>query len=105
GCPNGDWVLAESCAVIENLLECHGKGRMVRARGTNEDVRSLHWMDFAVRHIMLQLVARLYLGRVGDAAKTMQARVDAMIGDELDLVEAALLRGGHMARAARRQCD
>jgi hypothetical protein len=36
------------------------------------------------------LVARLYLGRVGDAAKTMRARVEGMIGDELDLVEAEL---------------
>jgi hypothetical protein len=33
---------------------------------------------------------RFYLGRVGDAAKTMQARVEGMIGDELDLVEAEL---------------
>jgi glutathione S-transferase len=48
---------------------------------------------------MLHLVARLYLGRVGDAAKTMQARVDRMIGDELDLVEAELTRGAHMAGA------
>ena len=37
---------------------------------------------------MLHLVARLYLRRVGDAAKSMQARVKGMIGDELDLVEA-----------------
>jgi glutathione S-transferase len=45
------------------------------------------------------LVARLYLRRVGDAAKSMQARVKGMIGDELDLVEAELTRGGHMAGA------
>jgi glutathione S-transferase len=60
-------------------------------------VRYLHWMHFAEGTIMLHLVARLYLGRVGDAAKTMQARVEGMIGDELDLVEAELTRGGHMA--------
>ena len=39
------------------------------------------------------------IAEVGDAAKTMQARVEAMIGDELDLVEAELPRGGHMAGA------
>jgi glutathione S-transferase len=71
----------------------------VPARGTNEHVRYLHWMHFAEGTIMLHLVARLYLGRVGDAAKTMQARVEGMIGDELDLVEAELTRGGHMAGA------
>ena len=56
-------------------------------------------MHFAEGTIMLHLVARLYLGRVGDAAKTMQARVEGMIGDELDLVEAELTSGGHMAGA------
>jgi glutathione S-transferase len=96
---DGDLVLAESGAIIEYLLERHGNGRLVPARGTNEHVRYLHWMHFAEGTIMLHLVARLYLGRVGDAAKTMQARVEGMIGDELDLVEAELTRGGHMAGA------
>jgi glutathione S-transferase len=96
---DGDLVLAESGAIIEYLLERHGNGGLVPARGTNEHVRYLHWMHFAEGTIMLHLVARLYLGRVGDAAKTMQARVEGMIGDELDLVEAELTRGGHMAGA------
>jgi len=96
---DGDLVLAESGAIIEYLLERHGNGRLVPARGTNEHVRYLHWMHFAEGTIMLHLVARLYLGRVGDAAKTMQARVEGMIGDELDLVEAELTRGRHMAGA------
>jgi hypothetical protein len=39
------------------------------------------------------------MAEVGDAAKTMQARVEGMVGDELDLVEAELTRGGHMAGA------
>jgi glutathione S-transferase len=96
---DGDLVLAESGAIIEYLLERHGNGRLAPARGTNEHVRYLHWMHFAEGTIMLHLVARLYLVRVGDAAKTMQARVEGMIGDELDLVEAELTRGGHMAGA------
>jgi glutathione S-transferase len=62
-------------------------------------MRCLHWMRFAEGTIMLHFVARLYLRRVGDAAKSMQARVKGMIGDELDLVEAELTRGGHMAGA------
>ena len=96
---DGDLVLAESGAIIEYLLERHGNSRLVPARGTNEHVRYLHWMHFAEGTIMLHLVARLYLGRVGDAAKRVQARVEAMIGDELDLVEAELTRGSHMAGA------
>jgi hypothetical protein len=71
----------------------------VPAWGTNDHVRYLHWMHFAEGTLMLHLVARLYLGRVGDAAKTVQARVEGMIGDQLDLVEVELTRGGHMAGA------
>jgi glutathione S-transferase len=96
---DGDLVLAESGAIIEYLLERHGSGRLVPVRGTNEHVHYLHRRHFAESTIMLHLVARLYLGRVSDAAKTMQVRVEGMIGDELDLVEAELMRGGHMAGA------
>lgn len=94
---DGTLVLAESGAIIEYLLERHGNGRLVPARGTNEHVRYLHWMHFAEGTLMLHLVARLYLGRVGEAAKAMQTRVDAMIGDELDLAEAELAKDPHMA--------
>ena len=39
---DGDLVLAESGAIIEYLLERHGNGRLVPARGTNDHVRYLH---------------------------------------------------------------
>jgi hypothetical protein len=76
-------------------------------RGTNEHMRYLHWMHFAEGTIMLHLVARLYLRRVGDAAKSMQARVKGMIGDELDLVEAELTRpyGGRGVQRGGRPDD
>ena len=99
---DGDLVLAESGAIIEYLLERNGNGRLVPARGTNDHVRYLHWMHFAEGTIMLHLVARLYLGRVGEAAKTVQARVEGMIGDELDLVEAELTRWPYGGRGVQR---
>jgi hypothetical protein len=43
------------------------------------------------------------IGRVGDAAKTMQARVEGMIGDELDLVEAELAWVGK--RSLKTNCN
>ena len=102
---DGDLVLAESGAIIEYLLERHGNGSLAPPRGTREHVRYLHWLHFAEGTIMLHLVARLYLGRVGDAATAMQSRVDGMIGNELDLVEAELAEGGHMAGAAFSAAD
>ena len=47
--------------------------------------------------MMLHLVSRLYLTRVGEAAKAMQERVEVMIGNELDLVEEELGRSPHLA--------
>ncbi len=94
---DGDLTLAESGAIIEYLVERYGAGRLVPQRGSNEYVRYLFWMHFAEGTIMLHMVARLYLIRVGEAAKAMLARVEAMIGDELDLVEAELGRSAHLA--------
>ena len=94
---DGDLTLAESGAIIEYLVERYGAGRLVPQRGSNEYVRYLYWMHFAEGTIMLHMVARLYLIRVGEAAKAMLARVEAMIGDELDLVEGELGRSAHLA--------
>jgi glutathione S-transferase len=54
-------------------------------------------MHFAEGTIMLHLVARLYLSRVGEPAKALQTRVEGMIGGELDVVEAELGRSAHLA--------
>jgi glutathione S-transferase len=94
---DGDLVLAESGAIVEYLVERHGGGHLVPPRGTREHVRYLHWMHFAEGTIMLHLLARLYLSRVGEPAKALQGRVEGMIGQELDLVEAELGRSAHLA--------
>ena len=94
---DGDLTLAESGAIIEYLVERYGAGRLVPQRGSNEYVRYLYWMHFAEGTIMLHMVARLYLIRVGEAATAMRTRVEAMIGDELNLVEAELGRSAHLA--------
>lgn len=96
---DGAMVLAESGAIVEHLVERYGDGRLVPKRGTKEHLRYLHWLHFAEGTIMLHLVARLYLSRVGEAAQALLARVQGMIGAELDLVEAELGRGAHLAGA------
>ena len=94
---DGELVLAESGAIVEYLVERYGGGRLVPKRGTKEHIRYLHWLHFAEGTIMLHLVARLYLSRVGEAAQALLARVEGMIGAELDLVEAELGRSAHIA--------
>src|SRR6185436_6420932 len=80
---DGDLLLSESGAIVEYLVERHGNGSLMPPRGTPEHVRYLHWMHFAEGTIMLHLLARLYLSRVGEPAKALQARVEGTIGDEL----------------------
>jgi glutathione S-transferase len=96
---DGDLILPESGAIIEYLLERYGEGRLTPASGTAEHVRYLYWMHFAEGTLMLHLVSRLYLTRVGEAAKEMQGRVEVMLGNELDLVETELARSAHLAGA------
>ena len=102
---DGALTLAESGAIIEYLVERYGAGRLVPPRGSNEHVRYLFWMHFAEGTIMLHMVARLYLIRVGETAIAMRGRVEAMIGDELDLVEAELGSSAHVAGAAFSAAD
>jgi len=94
---DGDLILPESGAIIEYLLERYGDGRLAPRPDTPERVRYLYWMHFAEGTMMLHLVSRLYLTRVGEAAKAMQERVEVMIKKELDLVENELGRSAHLA--------
>ena len=94
---DGDLILPESGAIIEYLLERYGDGRMAPQLGTPERVRYLYWMHFSEGTLMLHLVSRLYLTRVGEAAKAMQGRVEVMISNELDLIEDELGRSSHIA--------
>lgn len=92
-------VISESGAIAEYLVERHGAGRLAPPRGTPEHVRYLHWMHFAEGTLMLHLIARLYLARVGEPAQALLKRVEGMIGDELDLVETELSRSAYLAGA------
>ena len=102
---DGGLKLAESGAIIEYLVDRYKGELLVPQRGTDEHVRYLYWMHFAEGTLMLHLLARLYLTRVGEAADAMRARVEKMISDELDLVEAELGRSAHLTGAAFSAAD
>ena len=94
---DGELILPESGAIIEYLLERYGEGRLAPRLGTPEHIRYLYWMHFAEGTMMLHLVSRLYLTRVGEAAKAIQGRVEVMIKNELNLVEDELGRSAYLA--------
>ncbi|HKQ23261.1 MAG TPA: glutathione S-transferase family protein [Burkholderiales bacterium] len=95
---DGDLMVSESGAIAEYLVEQHGNGRLAPRRGTKEHVRYLQWMHFAEGTLMLHLMARLYITRVGgDGAAPMLARTEGMLADELAFIESELGRSAHLA--------
>ena len=94
---DGDLTVSESGAIIGYLMDRYGNGRLMPQKGTTERVRYLEWMHFAEGTLMLHLVARMYLGRITDQPHPLRERIDRMIGEELDLVEAELGRSAHLA--------
>ncbi len=56
--------VAESGAIIEYLVERHGKGRLVPPSGTPERLRYTYWLHFAEGSAMSPLLLALIFGRL-----------------------------------------
>jgi len=90
-------VIAESGAIIEYLVERYGKGRFVPARGTPEFERYRYWMHYAEGSLMTQILLKLYLGRVGEAANVVLERVNGAVQMHLAFVESSLGAAPYLA--------
>jgi glutathione S-transferase len=87
---DGDLTLAESGAIIEYLIGTYGDGKFVPERGSAAHTQYLYWLHFAEGTAMMQLLVRLYLGRLGEAAAPLASVVDADIKRILDFMEGEL---------------
>ncbi|MGH8111425.1 MAG: glutathione S-transferase family protein [Rhodanobacteraceae bacterium] len=56
--------VAESGAIIEYLVECHGQGRLVPASGTPERLRYTYWLHFAEGSAMPPLLLKLIFDEI-----------------------------------------
>ncbi|HYM33758.1 MAG TPA: glutathione S-transferase, partial [Steroidobacteraceae bacterium] len=83
-------VVAESGAIIEYLVERYGNGRLIPAKNTPAAEKYRYWMHYAEGSLMTPLLIRLYLTRVGDAAKALLDRVEGSISMHLDFIECEL---------------
>ena len=61
---DGDLTLAESGAIIEYLVERHGKGRLMPPAGSPERVRYTYWLHFAEGSAMPPLLLKLVFDRI-----------------------------------------
>jgi len=103
---DGDVTVAESGAIIEYLVERHGKGRMVPASGTSEHLRYRYWLHFAEGSAMPPLLMKLVFDRIAGtpmpffvkpiaraiSAKVLASFVMPNITRQLDFMEAELRR-------------
>ena len=87
---DGDFVLAESGAILEYLVERYGAGRFVPQRGTREYETCRYWVHYAEGSLMMQLLVKLYLDRVGEPAKAQLERVNGAVRMHLAYVEDSL---------------
>ncbi|HEX9431267.1 MAG TPA: glutathione S-transferase [Burkholderiales bacterium] len=60
----GDLTLAESGAIIEYLVERHGRGCLIPPAGTRDRLRYTYWLHFAEGSAMPPLVMKLVFDRI-----------------------------------------
>jgi glutathione S-transferase len=64
---DGPYVLAESGAILEYLVERYGEGRFVPPQGSPEHLRYRYWMHYAEGSAMPPLLLKLVAGRIAKA--------------------------------------
>ncbi|MBV8977956.1 MAG: glutathione S-transferase family protein [Alphaproteobacteria bacterium] len=87
---DGGKTIAESGAIVEYLIDTHGKGRLKPKAGSDDYWRYVEWIHYAEGSAMLPLLLALYTGMLGDAAAALKPRVDSEIANNLAYMERGL---------------
>ena len=87
---DGPHVLIESGAIIDYLIRRHGDGRLQPDPATATYDEYVQWLHFAEGSAMLPLMLNLYIGRLGEAAKPLQPRIDSELANYLGYLDTAL---------------
>jgi glutathione S-transferase len=103
---DGEVTVAESGAIVEYLVERHGKGRLVPPPGSDERLRYTYWLHFAEGSAMPPLLMTLVFDKVKNApmpffikpiaraiaGKVMDGFVTPNLKNQFDFMEAELER-------------
>ena len=91
---DGDLVLAESGAIVEYIVQRHGKGRLAVPPDAPEYAGYLYWMHFAEGSLMTLMLIALVLSRIPEAKESpVKARIAARMQQMLTYVDTAI--AGH----------
>lgn len=96
--------IAESGAIVDYLVDRHGKGRLIPAAGTPERLRYTYWLHYAEGSAMPPLLLSLIFTRIphqpmsffvrpfarGIAAKVRGAFIDPQLRQHFDYIESEL---------------
>jgi len=87
---DGPHVLIESGAIVDYLIRRHGNGQLQPDPSTATYDEYVQWLHFAEGSAMLPLMLNLYVGRLGEAGKPLQPRIESELANYLGYLEAAL---------------
>ena len=116
---DGDIVVAESGAIVEYLVEQHGKGRLAPAAGSADRLRYTYWLHFAEGTAMTPLLMKLVFNRVETgpmpffvrpiakkiAGTVKSSYIDPEITQQLDYMEREITKTGWFAGKAFSAAD
>jgi glutathione S-transferase len=87
---DGPHMLIESGAIVDYLIRRHGDGRLQPDPATATYDEYVQWLHFAEGSAMLPLMLNLYVGRLGEAGKLLQPRIESELANYLGYLETAL---------------
>lgn len=108
---DGDTVMAESGAIMEQLIERYGDGRFIPVAGTPERLRYTYWMHYAEGSAMSPLLLKLIFMRIPKApapffvkpilrsiaAKAMSTFIDPQLDLHAKYIEGELAKSAWFA--------
>jgi glutathione S-transferase len=85
---DGDIVLAESGAIVEYIVQRHGKGRLALAPDHPDYARYVYWLHFAEGSLMSLMLIALVISRIPEAKESpVKARIAARLTGMLEFVD------------------
>jgi glutathione S-transferase len=87
---DGTFILAETGAIVDYLVDRYGEGRLAPRRGEEGYWRYAYWLHYAEGSLMPPLLLKLVLSKLGLLGRPARPFVDAQLKLHFDYLEAEL---------------